>query len=76
MSCGKEECNSSWNKAIAIGGGIAIGVAAVTAIVAAPIEIAVTAGALGLTKWALKKNNEHTHDEPEPFVEEKTGLTE
>jgi len=68
MSCGKctnPETHKAWNKAMAIGGGVVIGVAAVGAIIAAPVEIAITVAAVGVTKWALKKHNEHTHEHEE-----------
>ena len=53
---------------------MAIGVAAVGVVIAAPVEIAVTAAAIGATKWALKKHNEHTHEEEEaPLGQKENG---
>ena len=53
--------NSAWNLAMGIGGGVAIGICAVAAVAAAPVEIAATAVAVGVTKWAL--NNKKKSDE-------------
>ena len=69
MSCNKNHDN--WNKFITIGGGIAAGVAAVAVVAAAPVEIAVTAGVVVLTKVAVDANNklnkcddpDHNHDD-------------
>lgn len=47
--------NNAWKMAMGIGGGVAIGVCAIAAVAAAPVEIAATVAALGVTKWALNR---------------------
>ena len=61
MACKR---NKNWDTAITIAGGVAIGTCAVAAIVAAPIEIGLTAALLAGTKYALGKKEctkEHEH---------------
>ena len=49
--------NNAWKMAMGIGGGVAIGVCAIAAVAAAPVEIAATVAALGVTKWALNRED-------------------
>ena len=52
-----EDTKKYLNLAVSIGGGLAIGVCAVAAVAAAPIELAATGVALAVTKIAVDKLN-------------------
>ena len=64
MNCPQnDEQKKYWNLAVSIGGGLALGVCAVAAVAAAPIEIAATGVALVVTKVAVDKLNEDKEDD-------------